>query len=522
MRAIFLSLILFASGPALAATEAEFNSAISQTASRVLTARILTDLCDTRDPGGASARRDALSSWLHRHDVAKYDALMAELVRRNAISEAEIATNNEKAREQIGAALNEDDSDCANLAGFLADEKYEIRSLIRDLNRYARDLDIRISEDATATKTDKVEITGLAQFSVLAEAEMSKIGSREGAQRDRHLREAREKHLETYLAQHAGVAGVGRVIKNDEIREWRGDKQSRFSFRCRNFKDSGHEARMKASIGQDMVVLGTLLTVSDTIDASVVLTKCATFPLSEIGETMPVFDDASGLVLRPLEFDEAYAGPNAGIAKDDVDRVLYLAKFENRMDGFGNGYTHREEDFYVLLNDGSAYQHQWSFPFTDLNVTLSKSREPERWMTWSKSWTGAITLTKDGSEIDLSEAQEIKPIAAGTRLERSYYYLNVGSGGFRRDRSYVFQSDGKVTHSRGGFVAGNFATSYMIVTNNRDDSAISSYRFDDYALVLSHPDGEERHFFAILADADPQDPEDIIVGGNIYWTKKKD
>lgn len=522
MRALLLSLILFASGPALAATEAEFNSALSQTASRVVTARVLTDLCDTRDPEGASTRKDALSSWFHRHDVAKYDALMAELVRRNAISEAEMAANNERAREQIGASLNEDDSDCANLAGFLADDKYEIRDLIRDLNRFARDLDIRISEDATATKTDKIEVTGLAQFSVLAEAEMSKVGSREGAQSDRHLRNAREQHLEAYLAQYAGIAGFGRVFKADEIREWRGDKQSRFSFRCRSFKDPSHEARMKASVGQDMVVLGTPRTVLDAHDPSIVLVNCAIFSLSEIGETMPVFDDASGLVLRPLEFDEAYAGPNAGIAKQDVDRVLYVADFENRMDGFGNGYTHREEDFYVLLNDGRAYQHQWSFPFTDLNVTLSKAREPERWMTWSKSWTGAITLTRDGSEIDLSAAQEIKPIAAGTRLDRSYYFLNVGSGGVRRDRSYVFQPDGKVTHSRGGFVAGNFATSYMIVTNDRDDSATSNYRFEDYALIISHPDGEERHFFAILADADPKDPEDIIVDGNIYWTKKKD
>lgn len=80
-------------------------------------------------------------------------------------------------------------------------------------------------------------------------------------------------------------------------------------------------------------------------------------------ELAGIADDSAGVMLRPPEYAEAYAGPGEGIALDQVDRVLYDAEFENRMDGFGNGYTHRREDIYVLLEDGAAYCHAWNFAY---------------------------------------------------------------------------------------------------------------------------------------------------------------
>ncbi len=69
-------------------------------------------------------------------------------------------------------------------------------------------------------------------------------------------------------------------------------------------------------------------------------------------------------MLRPLDYAEAYGAPGAGIVLSDIDRVLYDAEFANRMDGFGNGYTQRDEDIYVLLRDGTAYRHAWNFAFS--------------------------------------------------------------------------------------------------------------------------------------------------------------
>ena len=59
-------------------------------------------------------------------------------------------------------------------------------------------------------------------------------------------------------------------------------------------------------------------------------------------------------------------------------------------------------------------------------------------MTWSKGWTGKVTLSQEGSEIDVSKAQELASLPATTRLDHGYYFLNVGTGGVRRDRSFVF------------------------------------------------------------------------------------
>ncbi|WP_242675155.1 hypothetical protein [Phytopseudomonas dryadis] len=517
--ALAFSLALIAS-EARATTEAEFNAALSEAASRVVTARTLKTLCDERDPAGESARRDALASWTQRNDIADYDAVMAALERRSDGLRKEIEDNLARARTQIGQALDDDATHCGDLTAFLADEKYTIKPVVRTLRRMARDFDLDMATPQPDAPEVTAKLVGLAHLSVLAEAEMAAVGSHEGARKDRDLRRAREARLEDHLERQGAVAGYGRVVSDDALREWRGAKQSRFSLSCRSFRDEAQEARMKNARGQNMVVVGQPRSVVDGENARINLRDCRLFTLEETRETIAETDDEAGLVHRPPEADEVYAGPGKGMAMKDIDRVLYVAEFENRLDGFGNGYTHREEDVYVLLRDGTAYRHAWSFPFTDLDVATSKEREPGRWMTWSKGWTGKVTLSQDGDEIDLSKAQELASLPADTRLDHSYYFLNVGMGGIRRDRSFVFNPDGTVTHARGGFVAGNFATSYMIVTSNRDNSVTSTYRFEDYALVLSHPEGEERRFFAVFGSAEKSDPDDVIIDGVVYWTRK--
>ena len=512
--------VLFATS-AFATTEAEFNGALSEAASRILTARTVKALCDERDPAGESARRDALAAWSHRNDIADYDRIIASIERRSESLRKEMEENTARARVQIGQALDADTAPCGGLQAFLADEKYKIRPLMRSLRRMAADFGVDMAKPEPEASQDRVELMGLAQFSVLAETEMAAVGSLEGALKDRDLRGAREARLEAYLERQGIVAGYGRVISADGLREWRGPRQSRFSLSCRNFRDEAQEARMKNALGKDMVVIGRPRNVIDGNNAEISLRDCTLLTLEETKETIAPTDDEAGLVHRPPDADEVHAGPGKGISMDDIDRVLYVAEFQNRMDGFGNGYTDRDEDIYVLLSDGTAYRHAWSFPFTDLDVAVSKTREPERWLTWSKGWTGKIALSRDGREIDLSKARELAPLPAETRLDRSYYFLNVGMGGVRRDRSLTFRPDGTVTHARGGFVAGNFANSYMIVTGGGDDSATSKYTFDDYALVLSNPQGDERRFFAVFANADMRAPEDVVVDGAIYWMREE-
>src|SRR5690606_5511342 len=117
------------------------------------------------------------------------------------------------------------------------------------------------------------------------------------------------------------------------------------------------------------------------------------------------------------------------------------------------------------------------FAFTDLDVDLSRAREPDNWFTWQEDGeTVSVTQTGGldaGQTIALTKAQRLVPFPAGQRLDDTYYYLNVGMGGARSDRDYAFGSDGQLVHTRGGFVAGNFGTSYIIVAGGEDTVATS-------------------------------------------------
>lgn len=522
LSAFALSALACSLSPASGATEAEFNATLSAAATRVVMARTIKELCDERSPQNEGARRDALASWSQRNDIADYDKVMSELMRKSPAFRREVEGNLTRARAQLAPPLAEDPAPCADLATFLADEKYAIKPLVRKIYRQAGNYGLDLTQPAAQSPQGELPVMGLAHLTVLADAEMAKVGSYEGALEDRNLRKAREDRLEDYLQNQGAVAGYGRVVADDRLREWRGPRQSRFSLSCRSFKDNTHKARMNEALGQDRVVVGQVRNVIDGKNAQISLRECQVLTLEQSKAPLAKADDQAGLVHRPPEADEVFAGPGKGIAMAKVDRVLYVAEFAHRLDGFGNGYTHREEDVYVLLSDASAYRHTWPFPFTDLDVRASKSREPENWLSWSKGWNGEIKLSREGEEIDLSKAQELAPLPPNTRLDQSYYFLNVGMGGARSDRSFLFRPDGTVTHKRSGFVAGRFASSYVITGSNRDNSVTSTYKFQDYALVLSGPQGEERRFFAVFNDADKRQPQDVIVDGQVYWTRKKD
>ena len=419
---------------------------------------------------------------------------------------------------------------CDDLHAFFKENKQlSVGTQVSRLTRLSARLGIDIPEATeimpAAKSVESTKILRLAALSARLETKMSEIGSKEGGRRMSDLSRAREDHAKKWLVADGMQVLFGRVTDKDEVREWRGDQQSAFKIECSSFSTDAHKQRMADAKDQDRVVVGRPRSVFDTpIGGKLKLDRCSIFTVQETGRPFVEEDDTAGLMPRPLEESEAYAGPNKGIALSQVDRVLYEASFNNRMDGFGNGYVDRKENIYVLLREGTAYRHQWSFPFTDLAIDRSKAREPERWFTWRDS-RGPVTLTTTGDNnekrtVDIDKAQTLRPMRPQS-LQASYYYLQIGMGGRRQDRRYQFAADGTLVYHRSGFVAGNFATSYIIVSGPAEKDVTARYRFEDYALVVER-DGEiERHFLAVPESTDGALPDTVLVRGQAYWLDKK-
>lgn len=519
--------ILLLAPPTLADEAAEYAELMGNTVTSVTEARALVDVCDERFPDSETARSDFMAGWAHEVDLAAYDRLLAAAVVAYDGLGADLDNYWASARAEVVAAIEADASPCHDLAQELDDDMLDLASSIRGLVRDAEDFGIDVA-DATAPTFDPSDfgVMALAELWTRALAVMEEVGSKAGAEDNRHLKEAREVHLLAWLEAQGELHLRGRVVSEDELREWRGDWQSSLEVRCSDFASERDEHLFAEGFGTDVVVTGSPSWVLEQRVGGVINLRDCRVSKAKASDADPSIDDSAGLMLRPLEFAEAFAGANAGIAMNQVDRVLYAADFSNRIDAFGNGYIDRQEDIYVLLRDGTAYRHEWDFAFTDLNVDRSLQREPERWFTWSDHW-GKVTLAHsggvdEGTEIDLSDAKRLVPMPGNQRLEGPYYYLQVSSGGARSDREYVFSADGTVTYTRGGFIAGNFAGSFITVVPGDDESQRLTYRFEDFTMILDGPDGQERHFFAMRDGADPAAPEELLIRGQVYWDREEE
>lgn len=516
--------------PVVADETSDFMDALGKAATGAIVAEAYRVACEVQDPGGQQARRDALAGWGYKVDLPGYYRFLDAAFGTMPDLESDLEDNRARAQALVDADVAEDDAPCSDLRAALNDSAiFDIAASIRYLLRNADDFGIAVAKAPVPPGTDEIEVVPLIALSAQLAVKMDEIGSKTGAQADRDLREARQAHAETGLEQRPALVIYGRVTGGDSLRDWRNDQQSTFLATCRSFADEDHEAAMARDIGENRIVVGGIRWVrEDREGGELGLNDCRIFVRDPAEVALATVDDeTAGLMLRPLEYEEAFAGPGAGMAMGDIDRVLYDAEFSNRMDGFGNGYTQRDEDIYVLLRDGTAYRHEWNFAFTDLDVALSRQREPDRWFTWQDSW-GAITLTQSGgidqgTQIDVTDARRLAPVPAGQNLDQTYYYLNVGMGGGRSDREYAFSPDGQVQYSRSGFVAGNFGTSYIIVAGSSDDDTVTSaYAFDGYTMLIDGPQGQERHFVARIDGQDAARPEEIIIDGQVHWLREDD
>ncbi len=525
-RTITTVAILLLAPPTFADEAAEYAELMGNTVTAVTKARAIVGVCDERFPDSKVARSDFMAGWAHEVDLASYDRLLAAAVTAYDGLGADLDNYWTSARAEVVAAIESDASPCHNLAQELEDDMLDLASAIHTLVREAEDFGIEVDRaSARSFDTEDLGVMPLAALWTRSLEIMEAVGTKAGAENNRHLKEAREDYLLAWLQARGELRVQGRVVAEDELREWRGDWQSSLEVNCGDFATERDKHLFADSFGTDVVVAGSPSWVLEQRVGGVINLRDCRVSKAKVTDAAPAVDDRAGLMLRPLEFAEAFAGPNAGITMNQVDRVLYAADFANRIDGFGNGYIDRQEDIYVLLRDGTAYRHEWDFAFTDLNVDLSRQREPERWFTWSDQW-GKVTLVQsggldEGAEIYLSGAQRLAPMP-DQRLEGTFYYLHVGSGGARSDREYVFGADGTVTYTRGGFIAGNFAGSFITVVPGDDEPQRLTYRFEDFTMIVDGPDGEERHFFAMRDGADPGAPEELLIRGQVYWDREEE
>lgn len=342
-----------------------------------------------------------------------------------------------------------------------------------------------------------------------------------GQATDRAARRAGETAATQALATLGTIVARGHVERNGWVREWRGDERSVMALRCHRFTDRRDRDTLQGMEGQEVVLAGTVQEVSDRLIA---MSDCRLLPAATALPPIAGPPEARGLEPRPLTPAEANAGPGRGIAPADVERLLYTARFQTMLDGLGNMYTDRDERVYVLLRDGSAYRHSWAFPFSNLDLALSRRREPGRWLRWRQEGEAILLQDADGRRVDLHQPRQLLPLAPGTRFDHHYYLLNVGMGGFRRDRAYTFRSDGTVTLSASNLVAANLGPNGYIAATRPGTQNIVRYAFDGFVLTLTNADGSTERRFVAQFDTPPAGvaPNDLVLGGEVYWTRNED
>jgi hypothetical protein len=272
----------------------------------------------------------------------------------------------------------------------------------------------------------------------------------------------------------------------------------------------------------------------------IVLAKCA-LP-GDAQMTKAGLPEVGGLELRPPAAEEANAGPGKGIRMRDVERVAY--KLDRRMSfSLGSYSMERKEDTYILLKDGTAYRHHWRFPFTDLDVALTKRRDSANWYRWRQEGENLLLTATvgehKGQTTTVSGAGSLTPFPPGALLGKTFQFMDVSAVGVRLERDYAFHRDGTIDLHKSNLFAGQTAPGANIgasgpgvaytggpnaslIVTGRPDNQHLRYKIDGYVLELTTDDGTvERQFIARFGDDNADDPHSIYIGGQLLWDRDK-
>ena len=522
----------------------DISASVVQVLVPVSIAKHVASECDTVAPAAREARQAALGKWRAANRIETLETSVAPYFARMPGIGVAMRKLEESTSVAAKAMVEKAPAICGDLDGLLAGNTFALAARVDVALAQVRKLGALMQGGAATPEPEPTTATlyTLGQLSVKVQAAMSTVAPAEAA-KERKVRESRQDAAETALKALGPIAMSGHLIDRERFREWRGDQQSVFTARCRSFADKPTEERFKALQGQDITVTGEISSVYDDPSGggNIAIARCGLIE-SASRLAKAALPDAGGLELRPPEPAEAYAGPGAGIAPEAVAKVVYKADFSPMIDGFGNGYTRRDEDTYILLKDGTAYRHHWRFPFTDVNVPLLKYREPSHWFTWRESGK-TLTLTATGGRTPgqtraIEGYDTLLPVAAGSRWAKAFTYLNIAMMGARTDRNYTFHADGMLDVKTSGFVAGKTAAgtggnvwgpgfSYsgdgfqgFLTINGKSAERHLRYTFDGYLLALTDDAGaSERHFIARFGSDKAEPPGSLYLDGEMLWTR---
>lgn len=337
--------------------------------------------------------------------------------------------------------------------------------------------------------------------------------------------------IDHYLATLKAAAG-----SNSELADRIKTLTTRATASARQFVDQHPEA-----CGSLTAILATpALTLDDQVEA-------AAQRLADPAPSQDGVSQASGEPSAPaathVTSAQALGSPGKGFATKDIATVLYKFTSSFRMDGFGNGSMKRDENTYILLNDGTAYLYPWSFAFQNVNVSLVRERMPNNWFTWAHNGSSYVLTHSDGPSkgktIELDDDTRLSPLPPGATIDHHYFFLDVAPAGVQHDREYAFHRDGTVDIETSGLVAAKTAPGGTGVVASAPGGTFTggdlngfvgavtqggsdrfTYTIDGYSITLTDAKGNSiQTSIGLLADEQtPFPPKDIYFGGQTLWT----
>lgn len=207
--------------------------------------------------------------------------------------------------------------------------------------------------------------------------------------------------------------------------------------------------------------------------------------------------------------------PGAGLKQSEIAGILLNQT--GRSDGMGYSIT---SDIYLLLADGTVYNNLPVAP-DEIDVPLSRRKEPEKWGRWRKQGNQIVAAWRDKpNEFTPLPGELAVPARKGDRMQSRFGSASSSGGAGFGFGSYsywgvTFTPDGRFEKdSRGGSSSGNTGLEGQVAVNTAyDDSGTyvsatgngvgfssinekkkggdrsGTYTVDSYAITLKYDDG---------------------------------